>query len=152
MRLPGSRFTLGNFARSLLYSSMATLKLGLDVLVQREGVELRELVGHGGLFKTPEPSQRMMAALGFPVSVLETAGEGGAWGIAVLADYMLEKHWFSSLDEFLQKNTSPVWPCPLWNLRLRMLRDLPRIWSGTLPACRWKGPPVTALWASFPVL
>ena len=103
MRLPDSRFTLGNFARSLLYSSMATLKLGLDVLVQREGVELRELVGHGGLFKTPEPSQRMMAALGFPVSVLETAGEGGAWGIAVLADYMLEKHRFSSLDEFLQK-------------------------------------------------
>lgn len=103
MRLPDSRFTLGNFARSLLYSSMATLKLGLDVLVQREGVELRELVGHGGLFKTSGPSQRMMAALGFPVSVLETAGEGGAWGIAVLADYMLEKHRFSSLDEFLQK-------------------------------------------------
>ena len=82
---------------------MATLKLGLDVLVQREGVELRELVGHGGLFKAPGPSQRMMAALGFPVSVLETAGEGGAWGIAVLADYMLEKHRFSCLDEFLQK-------------------------------------------------
>ena len=152
MRLPDSRFTLGNFARSLLYSSMATLKLGLDVLVQREGVELRELVGHGGLFKTSGPSQRMMAALGFPVSVLETAGEGGAWGIAVLADYMLEKHRFSSLDEFLQKNTSLVWPCPQWNPRLRMLRDLPRIWSGTLPACRWKGPPVTALQTSFPAL
>lgn len=103
MRLPNSNFTLGNLARSLLYSSMATLKIGLDVLVQEEGVELRELVGHGGLFKTPEASQRMMAAMGFPVSVLETAGEGGAWGIAVLADYMLQHKNHDSLGEFLQK-------------------------------------------------
>lgn len=103
MRLPDSNFTLANFARSLLYSSMATLKIGLDVLIQEEGVELRELVGHGGLFKTPEASQRMMAAMGFPVSVLETAGEGGAWGIAVLADYMLQKQNYGSLGEFLQK-------------------------------------------------
>lgn len=103
MRLPDSNFTLANFARSLLYSSMATLKIGLNVLIQEEGVELRELVGHGGLFKTPEASQRMMAAMGFPVSVLETAGEGGAWGIAVLADYMLQKQNYGSLGEFLQK-------------------------------------------------
>ena len=103
MRLPDSNFTLANFARSLLYSSMATLKIGLDVLIQEEGVELRELVGHGGLFKTPEASQRMMAAMGFPVSVLETAGEGGAWGIVVLADYMLQKQNYGSLGEFLQK-------------------------------------------------
>ena len=103
MRLPDSNFTLGNLARSLLYSSMATLKIGLDVLVQEEGVVLQEVVGHGGLFKTPEASQRMMAAMGFPVSVLETAGEGGAWGIAVLADYMLQKQNYGSLGEFLQE-------------------------------------------------
>lgn len=103
MRLHDSNFTLGNLARSLLYSSMATLKIGLEVLVQEEGVELQEMVGHGGLFKTPEASQRMMAAMGFPVSVLETAGEGGAWGIAVLADYMLQCKTYGSLGEFLQE-------------------------------------------------
>lgn len=103
MRRPDSSFTFGNFARSLLYSSMATLKIGLDVLVQEEGVELQQLVGHGGLFKSPVAPQKMMAAMGFPISVLETAGEGGAWGIAVLADYMVNGKMAAGLDEFMQE-------------------------------------------------
>lgn len=103
MRLPDSSFTFGNFARSLLYSSMATLKIGLDVLIKEEGVKLEQLVGHGGLFKSPAAPQKMMAAMGFPLSVLETAGEGGAWGIAVLADYMVNGRMAASLGDFMEE-------------------------------------------------
>jgi len=100
MRLPGGGFTLPNFMRTMLLSCMATLKLGLDILTQEEGVVISQLMGHGGLFATKGVAQRLMAgALNIPVSVMETASEGGAWGIALLAAYMGYRDM--SLGEFL---------------------------------------------------
>ena len=83
--------TLGGFMRAQLYAAMAPLKLGMDLLLEREHAALDRLYGHGGLFKTPGVGQRLMAgALNVPVSVMETAGEGGPWGMAVLAMYRLQ--------------------------------------------------------------
>jgi sugar (pentulose or hexulose) kinase len=92
VRKADSPLTLANFMRSLLFSAMATLKIGMDILTEKESVRLDKLLGHGGLFKTKGVGQRLMAAaLHTPVAVMETAGEGGAWGIALLAAYMLQK-------------------------------------------------------------
>jgi len=100
-RTPDSAFNLANFMRTHLYSALGTLKLGMDIL-DEEDVELDQLLGHGGFFKTPEVGQRMMAAaLQVPVAVMETAGEGGAWGIALLAAYMTDKAEGESLADFL---------------------------------------------------
>ena len=102
VRRPDSRFNLANFMRTNLYAALATLKTGLDILFEEEGVKLELLSGHGGLFKTRDVGLRMMtAAAGVPVSVLETAGQGGAWGIALLAAYMLEREEGESLAEYL---------------------------------------------------
>ncbi|MEY8337622.1 FGGY-family carbohydrate kinase [Lachnospiraceae bacterium 62-35] len=102
VRTPDSKFNLANFMRTNLYSSLATLKIGLDILFKEEGVELDKLMGHGGLFKTKGVGQKIMAAAaGVPVSVMETAGEGGAWGIALLAAYMKNKKEGGSLADFL---------------------------------------------------
>jgi len=88
MRLPDARFSLPNFIRTLLLTSMATLKLGMDTLSE-EGVMITQIMGHGGLFTTKGVAQKLMAgALNIPVTVMETADEGGAWGIALLAAYM----------------------------------------------------------------
>lgn len=101
-RLPDAKFSLANFMRSLLYSSMATLRIGMDILVEKEGVELKQLLGHGGLFKTKGVGQRLMAAaLNVPVAVMETAGEGGPWGMALLAAYMAHKDETDTLENFL---------------------------------------------------
>ena len=90
-RTPDSVFTLANFMRSLLFSSLATLKLGINILTEKENVTLSQLLGHGGFFKTEEVGQRLMAsALDIPVTVMESAGEGGAWGAALLAAYMAD--------------------------------------------------------------
>jgi sugar (pentulose or hexulose) kinase len=107
VRTPDSRFTLPNFMRTILFSTMATLKLGMDILTEQERVHLDRLLGHGGLFKTRSVGQRLMAAaLGVPVAVMEGAGEGGAWGIALLAAYtqrrLLQKDG-DSLELFLSK-------------------------------------------------
>jgi sugar (pentulose or hexulose) kinase len=100
-RTPDSRLSLSNFMRSLLFSAMATLKIGMDIITEKENVRLDKLLGHGGLFKTKGVGQRLMAAaLKTPVAVMETAGEGGAWGIALLAAYMLQKN-NESLESFL---------------------------------------------------
>lgn len=102
LRTPGSRFTLGNFMRTHLFSAMATLRIGLDILTKQEGVQLGGLVGHGGLFKTPLVGQTLMAgALNLPVSVQASAGEGGAWGIALLAAYHVQKTAGETLEAFL---------------------------------------------------
>src|SRR5690606_27327885 len=86
-RTPDSRLTLGNFARTQVYSAFGTLSLGMQVLAQ-EQVGLDAMFAHGGLFRTEGVAQRLLAAaLGAPVAVGRTAGEGGAWGIAVLAAY-----------------------------------------------------------------
>jgi len=102
VRTPESRFNLANFMRTHLYSALGTLKLGVDILFEEESVKIDQLLGHGGFFKTPEVGQRMMAAaLNVPVAVMETAGEGGAWGIALLALFMLTKSEDESLAAFL---------------------------------------------------
>ena len=101
-RTPNSRFTLANFMRTHLLSALATLKIGLDILTAEEQVEIDKLYGHGGFFKTPEVGQRMLsAAVGAPVSVMETAGEGGPYGMALLAAYMLWKEPGETLEDYL---------------------------------------------------
>lgn len=102
VRLPDANFTLANFMRNQIFSAMATLRLGMDILFQKENISLHRLLGHGGLFKTKLAGQKLMAgALGVPVSVMETAGEGGAWGIALLASYMRNKDEGETLEEYL---------------------------------------------------
>ncbi|MBE6024601.1 MAG: ATPase [Cellulosilyticum sp.] len=92
VRTPESHFNLANFMRTHLFTALGALKTGLDILIKEEKVEVDEVLGHGGLFKTKEVGQRILAAaMNTPVSVMETAGEGGAWGIAVLASYMKNK-------------------------------------------------------------
>ena len=87
-RTQDARFSLANFMRSLLISTMAALKVGMDILVDKEHISLAQLTGHGGLFKTKNVGQRLMAAvLQTPIAVMESAGEGGAWGMAILAAY-----------------------------------------------------------------
>jgi sugar (pentulose or hexulose) kinase len=104
VRRPDSNFTLANFMRTMLFSTVATLKLGMDILTGQEGVRLDNLLGHGGLFKTKGVGQRLMAAaLETPVSVMDSAGEGGAWGIALLAAYMLRREKGESLESYLAK-------------------------------------------------
>ena len=103
VRMPDSKFTLPNFMRAQLYSTVATLKLGMDILLEKEQVRLDRLLGHGGLFKTPVVGQRMMAgALGVPVAVMETAGEGGPWGMALLAAYLIRSDGGVALEQYLQ--------------------------------------------------
>lgn len=92
VRTPSAHFNLANFMRVHLFTALGALKIGLDILLKEEGVCVDEMFGHGGLFKTKGVGQRMMAAaINASVSVMETAGEGGAWGMALLASYMLHK-------------------------------------------------------------
>ena len=101
-RMQNCSFTLSNFMRTHLLSALATLKIGLDILVRDEGVQVEKLYGHGGFFKTPEVGQRMLsAAVGSPVSVMKTAGEGGPYGMALLAAYMLWKDAGETLPDYL---------------------------------------------------
>ena len=94
-------FSFANFMRFNLYSAVSTLKVGLDILIKEEKVKVDKLFGHGGFFKTPEVGQKIMsAATGGPVTVMETAGEGGAWGIAVLALF-LKNGEGKSLSDYL---------------------------------------------------
>ncbi|MBI5965821.1 MAG: FGGY-family carbohydrate kinase [Chloroflexi bacterium] len=102
IRTPESRFTLSNFMRVHLFSALGTLKIGMDILFEQEKVRIDQLLGHGGFFKTKEVGQKMMAvAMNVPVSVMETAGEGGAWGIALLASHMLHKSENQPLEAYL---------------------------------------------------
>ncbi len=102
VRTPESKFNLANFMRVNLYAALSVLKTGLDILFKEEGVQADRIYGHGGLFKTKGVGQGILAAaLNTPVSVMETAGEGGAWGIALLASYMVNKAEGETLDDFL---------------------------------------------------
>ena len=99
-----SKFTLANTMRMHLYSALAALKSGMDLMLKEEGVQVDQLFGHGGYFKTKGVGQRIAAAaMNAPVSVMETAGEGGAWGIAVLAAFLAKKKDGQSLGEFLNE-------------------------------------------------
>ena len=102
LRRPDSEFSLANFMRAQIYAAFATLALGLDILKQ-ENVALDILLGHGGIFKTPGVAQRYLAAAaGVPVTCLETAGEGGPYGMALLAAYRLHRRDGETLADYLQ--------------------------------------------------
>jgi sugar (pentulose or hexulose) kinase len=102
VRSPDGRFTLANLMRSALYSAMGTLKIGMDILTEKERVHLDKLLGHGGFFKARGVGQKLMAsALGVPVAVMESAGEGGAWGIALLAAYNKRRTAGETLESYL---------------------------------------------------
>ena len=102
VRTPESKFNLANFMRVNLFTSLGALTTGMDILLKEEGVRLDKILGHGGLFKTKGVGQKLLAgAIDTPVSVMETAGEGGAWGIAVLASYLVNKEAGESLEDYL---------------------------------------------------
>lgn len=104
VRRPDSRFTLANFIRSQLYATMATLKIGMDILAN-EDVAIDRMTGHGGLFKTPVVGQKFMAAAcNAPISCMETAGEGGPYGMALLTAYMMNKGQQESLEDYLDQH------------------------------------------------
>ena len=103
-RKQNASFTLANFMRTHLLSALATLKIGLDILTETEQVPIEKLYGHGGYFKTPGVGQRMLsAAVGAPVSVMETAGEGGPYGMALLGAYLLWKEDGETLEDYLDR-------------------------------------------------
>jgi sugar (pentulose or hexulose) kinase len=119
VRTPESHFTLANFMRVHLFSALGALKIGLDILFVQEQVKIDQILGHGGFFKTKEVGQKIMAAaMNVPVSVMETAGEGGAWGIALLASYMLHKAKNEPLEAYLSnkvfagENSATIAPDP----------------------------------------
>lgn len=113
-----SRFTLENFVRAMYYASLCAMRTGMNILTEEEGVVIDEIRGHGGFFKGGDTGQRMMAAaLDVPVSIPATAGEGGAWGMAVLAAYMLRADPGQSLPDYLDERIAgsigaPVEPDP----------------------------------------
>lgn len=101
IRRPDSKFTLANFFRAQLYSTMATLKIGMDILAE-EKVAIDSLTGHGGLFKTPVVGQKYLAAAcNAPVTCMETAGEGGPYGMALLAAFLLNRSEGETLENYL---------------------------------------------------
>ena len=103
VRTPDSKFSLANFMRANLYTSLGALKVGLDILLKEEEVAIDRITGHGGLFKTKGVGQKILAAaMDATVSVMKTAGEGGAWGIALLASYMVNKDAGEALEDYLQ--------------------------------------------------
>lgn len=102
VRSPESKFTLANFMRNNLYTCLGAMRVGLNILTEKEDVKIDKLLGHGGLFKTEGVGQQILAdAVNAPVSVMSTAGEGGAWGIAVLASYLVNKEEGETLEDFL---------------------------------------------------
>ena len=103
VRLPESKLTIANLMRSQLYGAIATLKLGMDMLAEKEQVQTDRLMGHGGFFKTPGVGQQILAdALNVPITTMETAGEGGPWGMALLAAYMHRHDAGEALEDYLQ--------------------------------------------------
>lgn len=104
VRSPESNFNLANFMRTHLLTAFGALKLGMDILTEQEQVSIDSILAHGGLFKTPVVGQKLLAgALNVPISVMSTAGEGGAWGMALLASYMTSKDEQESLADYLEQ-------------------------------------------------
>ena len=102
LRSPGSTFDLATFMRTQLYAALATLRIGMDVLTRDENVRLETMFAHGGLFTTKGVAQRFLAAaIDTPVSVGATASEGGPWGMAVLAAYLIRRTPGQSLADYL---------------------------------------------------
>ena len=104
VRMPDAKLTFQNFARSLVAGAMTSLKIGMEILVE-ENVQIDSLLGHGGYFKTPGVGQRILsAALKTPISVMETAGEGGPWGMALLAAFRANGKCGETLEDYLNAN------------------------------------------------
>lgn len=104
VRSAHDKFNLANFMRTHLYASVGVLKIGNDILLKEEQVKVDRITGHGGLFKTKGVGQRILAAaINSPISVMETAGEGGAWGIALLASYLVNRTENQTLADFLDE-------------------------------------------------
>ncbi|MBC5587048.1 MULTISPECIES: xylulokinase [Bacteroides] len=104
VRSANDKFNLANFMRSHLYASVGVLKIGNDILFNEEKIKVDRITGHGGLFKTKGVGQRILAAaINSPISVMETAGEGGAWGIALLGSYLVNNEKQQSLADFLDE-------------------------------------------------
>ena len=102
VRMPDTALTFANLARSLVYGAIVTLKIGMDILAD-EHVRMDALLGHGGFFKTPGTAQQLLAgALNVPVSVMATAGEGGPWGMALLAAYRVRREAGETLEAYLK--------------------------------------------------
>ena len=103
-RSPESKFNLANFMRTHLYASVGVLKIGNDILFNEEKIKVDRITGHGGLFRTKGVGQRVLAAaINSPISVMETAGEGGAWGIALLGSYLVNNDKQQTLADFLDE-------------------------------------------------
>ena len=103
-RTPDSKFTLANFMKAHLYTSLGAVKLGLDIMLKDEGVKVDRIMGHGGFFKTPGVGQRYLAAaVNAPVTCMETASEGGPWGMALLAAYLIDGKKEGKLEDYLEK-------------------------------------------------
>ncbi len=104
VRQPDAKFTLANFMRSNLYGALGVLKVGNDILLKEENVPIKSITGHGGFFKTKQVGQSVLAAaLNAPITVMATAGEGGAWGMAVLANYLLRDDKTKKLPAYLDE-------------------------------------------------
>ena len=104
VRSANDKFSLANFMRAQLYGAIGVLKIGNDILLKEEHVKVDRITGHGGYFTTPKVGQRMLAAaLNSPISVMETAGEGGAWGIALLANYVVNNPKKLNLADYLEE-------------------------------------------------
>jgi sugar (pentulose or hexulose) kinase len=120
-RGPDSRFTLENLVRAMYFASLCALRTGMEILTVEEGVVIDEIRGHGGFFKVGDTGQRMMAAaLNVPVSIPATAGEGGAWGMALLAAFMLRDRQAQSLPDYLDERIAGSIGAPI----LPDLRDV----------------------------
>lgn len=104
VRTPKSHFDLANFMRTHLFTALGALKVGMDIMMKEEHVKIDTILGHGGLFKTKGVGQRFLAAaVNAPVSVMDTAGEGGPWGMALLAAYMIRKDEQEHLGDYLSE-------------------------------------------------
>ena len=102
-RMPDAAFSLANFMRATLFTALGALKTGMNILIRKENVQVDKIMGHGGWFNAKGSGQQIMAAaLGVPVAVMETAGEGGPWGEAILASYMINKKDGETLEDFLE--------------------------------------------------
>ena len=105
VRSANDKFNLANFMRTHLYASVGVLKIGNDILFNEEKIKVDKITGHGGLFRTKGVGQRILAAaINSPISVMETAGEGGAWGIALLGSYLVNNEKKQSLADFLDES------------------------------------------------
>lgn len=121
VRKPDAAFTLSNFMRTHLYTSLGALKTGMDILLKEEKVAIDRITGHGGLFKTKGVGQNILAAAcNTPIAVMETAGEGGAWGMAILANYMISGEKLP-LDVYLEQEVFADAACEIEEPKEKMV-------------------------------